>query len=141
LSTVHRADAGALAKALSPVPRAADGDASLVLRRVGADRPLVLRVVPLRRHRAEWSGRIALLGEVPAPLHGLEPLAAAFRLSPAETRLWAALAAGRRLTDFADESGISVNTARVQLRALFAKTGVHRQAELLRLALERRFIP
>lgn len=140
LGAVHRADARALAKALSPVPRAADGDAGLVLRRIGGDRPVVLRVLPLR-HRAEWSGRIALLGEVPAPLHGLGLLAVAFRLSPSETRLWAALAAGRRLTDFAGEAGISVNTARVQLRALFAKTGVHRQAELLRLALDRRVIP
>jgi DNA-binding CsgD family transcriptional regulator len=79
--------------------------------------------------------------EIPPPLHGLEALAAAFRLSPAETRLWAALTAGRRLIDVAEESGVSVNTVRVQLRALFAKTGMHRQADLLRLAPERRQNP
>jgi DNA-binding CsgD family transcriptional regulator len=137
LRAVHREDAAALASALSPVPRAADGDARLALRRIGADRPVVLRVMPLRRrNQAEWSGRIALLAEVPPPLSRLEVLAEAYRLSPAETRLWAALAAGRRMAEFAEAAGISVNTARVQLRALFAKTGVHRQADLLRLALE-----
>ncbi len=112
---------------------------ALMLRRIGANRPVVLRVVPLRRsNRAEWSGRIALLVEVPPPLHGLEAWAAAFRLSPAETRLWAALIAGRRVIDVAEESGVSVNTVRVQLRSLFAKTGMHRQADLLRLGLELR---
>ncbi len=142
LRAVHRDDAAALAGALSPVPRAVDGDASLMLRRIGANRPVVLRVVPLRRsNQAEWSGRIALLVEAPPPLHGLEALAAAFRLSPAETRLWAALTAGRRVIDVAEESGVSVNTVRVQLRSLFAKTGVHRQADLLRLGLERNSVP
>jgi DNA-binding CsgD family transcriptional regulator/PAS domain-containing protein len=139
LRPVHREDVAAFAKALSPIPRATEGNASLALRKTGAERPVVLRVMPLRhRNQAEWSGRIALLAEIPPPLHGLDALATAFRLSPAETRLWAALASGRRLIDIADKSGISVNTARVQLRALFAKTGVHRQSELLRLALEHR---
>lgn len=137
LRAVHREDAAALARALSPLPRAADGDASLALRRIGVDQRVVLRVMPLRRrNQAEWSGRIALLAEVPAPVHRLDALAAAYRLSPAEARLWKALTAGRRLIEAAEESGVSVNTARVQLRALFAKTGVHRQADLIRLALE-----
>jgi DNA-binding CsgD family transcriptional regulator len=97
----------------------------------------MIRVTPLRRrNRAEWSGRIALMVELPPAPRGLDTWAAAFRLSPAETRLWAALSAGRRLIDIAEESGVSVNTVRVQLRTLFQKTGVHRQADLLRLALE-----
>jgi DNA-binding CsgD family transcriptional regulator/PAS domain-containing protein len=137
LRAAHRGDAAALSKALRPVPQAADGDASLVLRRAGSAQPVVVRAVPLRSgNRAEWSGRIALLVEVPAPPLPLEAMAAAFRLSPAEARLWAALADGKRLADIAAEHGVSVNTARVQLRSLFQKTGVHRQADLLRLALE-----
>jgi DNA-binding CsgD family transcriptional regulator len=135
----HRDDDDLLARALRPVPRAADGDGRLTLRRAGADRPAVIQVTPLRhRNRAEWTGRIALLVEAPPPLRRFEALAAAFRLSPAEARLWAALAAGRRLAEFAAESEISVHTARVQLRALFAKTGVHRQTDLLQLAIEQR---
>jgi hypothetical protein len=41
--------------------------------------------------------------------------------------------AGRRLNEAADESGVSSNTAPAQLRALFAKTGMRRQADLVRL--------
>jgi DNA-binding CsgD family transcriptional regulator len=76
--------------------------------------------------------------ELPPSPQRLDTWAAALHLSPAETRLWVALAAGRRLIDIAEESGVSLNTVRVQLRTLFQKTGVHRQADLLRLALEAR---
>jgi len=141
LRPMHRDDAGAFAGALSPVPRG-DAAAGLALRRADGELPMTLRVMPLRHgNGAEWSGRIALLFEASPPLQGLEKLAAAFRLSPAETRLWSALVAGRRLIDIAEESGVSVNTVRVQLRTLFLKTGVHRQADLLRLALEARGSP
>jgi len=142
LGAAHRGDGAALAKALSPVPQGADGDGSLALRRAGASAPAIIRVVPLRSpNRAEFSGRIALMVELPPAPKGLDTWAAAFRLSPAETRLWTALSAGRRLIDIAEESGVSVNTVRVQLRTLFMKTGVHRQADLLRLALEARTSP
>lgn len=138
LCAVHRTDAAAFAGALSPVPRASDGNASLALRRAGDMRPVIVRIMPLRRrNRAEWSGRIAVLVEIPTAVLGLDALSEVFRLSPAETRLWAGLAAGRRLPDIADECGVTVNTLRVQLRMLFAKTGMHRQADLIRLALER----
>jgi DNA-binding CsgD family transcriptional regulator/PAS domain-containing protein len=133
----HRGDIAAFAKALNPIADGADGDGSLALRRAGERRPVMVRVTPLRRrNRAEWSGRIALMVELPPAPRGLDTWAVAFRLSPAETRLWAALSAGRRLIDIAEESGVSINTVRVQLRTLFQKTGVHRQADLLRLAIE-----
>ena len=138
LRAAHRGDASALAKALRPEPQATDGDASLTLRRSGDGPPAVLRVMPLRRqNRAEWSGRIALLVELPPLPRALDTLAAAFRLSPAEARLWAGLVAGHRLAEIAERAAISPNTARVQLRALFEKTGTHRQADLVRMALER----
>jgi DNA-binding CsgD family transcriptional regulator len=137
IRAAHRGDVGTLANALNPIADGAEGDGSLTLRRAGEKLPVMIRVTPLRRrNRAEWSGRIALMVELPPAPRGLDTWAAAFRLSPAETRLWAALSAGRRLIDIAEESGVSVNTVRVQLRTLFQKTGVHRQADLLRLALE-----
>lgn len=135
LRAAHRADVAALAAALDPAPQGAGDRGSLLLRRAGGAAPVLVRIMPLRRsNRAEWSGRIALLVEIPPAPRRLETWAAAFRLSPAETRLWAALSAGRRLADIAAESGVSVNTLRVQLRSLFQKTGIHRQADLLRLA-------
>ncbi len=66
-----------------------------------------------------------------------EPLEAvlrqAFGLTRSEARIAVGLARGLDLQDIADARGISVGTARVQLRNLFAKTGTHRQAELVAL--------
>lgn len=54
-------------------------------------------------------------------------------LTMAEARLAAALAEGSTLVEAARRLGIAHNTAKVQLRAVFAKTGVHRQAQLVAL--------
>jgi DNA-binding CsgD family transcriptional regulator len=58
-------------------------------------------------------------------------LRSAFRLSEAEARLATQLAFGESLENVADRFGIAKETARSQLRSIFAKTGVHRQAELV----------
>jgi DNA-binding CsgD family transcriptional regulator len=41
------------------------------------------------------------------------------------------LAAGRSLLEAARDQGISLNTARAHLRAIFAKTGIDRQSRLV----------
>lgn len=58
-----------------------------------------------------------------------------FGLSAAEARLTRALARGESIDYYAAEQGIKTTTARCQLRSAFAKTGVDRQAELVRLAI------
>jgi DNA-binding CsgD family transcriptional regulator len=58
-------------------------------------------------------------------------LRAAFRLTEAEARLAAQLTFGNSLESVADQFGIAKETARSQLKSIFAKTGVHRQAELV----------
>ncbi len=58
-----------------------------------------------------------------------------FKFSPAEARLAALLAAGVNLNQAAEQSHISKNTAKVQLKSIFSKTGVCRQAELVKLIL------
>jgi len=60
-------------------------------------------------------------------------LALAFGLTPAEARLGSALATGTSLSEAADELGISRETARNQLKSVFAKTDTHRQSELVAL--------
>jgi DNA-binding CsgD family transcriptional regulator len=57
----------------------------------------------------------------------------AFDFTEAEARLAAAMADGQDLATFATAKGITKETARNQLKALFAKTGVRRQAELTSL--------
>jgi len=56
-----------------------------------------------------------------------------FALTPAEAELAAAVAAGRRLDEVADERRVRMTTLRTQLRAIFSKTGTRRQAELAQL--------
>ena len=58
-------------------------------------------------------------------------------LTPAETRLAVALTNGESLRDFVRRTGVSIETARSQLKACFAKTGTHRQSELVCLLLKR----
>jgi DNA-binding CsgD family transcriptional regulator/PAS domain-containing protein len=56
-------------------------------------------------------------------------------VTPAEAALVATLAAGGTLEAHAQRRGISLGTVRIQLKQVLAKTGTHRQAELVRLAL------
>lgn len=65
----------------------------------------------------------------------LATLASLYRLTPAEGRLMQALIAGERIEDYADGSGISIATAKTQLRRLFEKTDTSRQSDLISLAL------
>ncbi|WP_028221792.1 helix-turn-helix transcriptional regulator [Paraburkholderia oxyphila] len=58
-----------------------------------------------------------------------------FDLTPAEASLALMLTNGLTLDEAAEESGISKNTARTHLRAIFSKTGVARQATLVRILL------
>lgn len=64
-----------------------------------------------------------------------EVLRKLFDLTPAEAALALALVNGSTLEEFAEELGISKNTARAHLRAIFSKTGVTRQATLVRTLL------
>lgn len=58
-----------------------------------------------------------------------------FNLSNAEAALALLLAKGLTLAEASDELHISQHTARAQLKAIFAKTQVSRQAELIRLII------
>ncbi|HLG84574.1 MAG TPA: PAS domain-containing protein [Bradyrhizobium sp.] len=103
------------------------------------DLPVFAHVLPIGRVRTES------LPEAPAVLaifiqdsdhirDAVGPLANAYRLSPAETRLLSNILGGRNLPEAATELGVSADTVKTQLRAIFRKTGVNRQSELIMLA-------
>ncbi len=110
------------------------------------DYGLVLRPVPL----AEWaegqsSPSVAVFISDPTQNdgHGFEPsevtrqlLQELFQLTPAEASLAQRLAQGFSLAEVSVQQNISQHTARAQLKSIFAKTGVARQAELVRLVLK-----
>jgi DNA-binding CsgD family transcriptional regulator len=58
-----------------------------------------------------------------------------FRLTPAEMRFCERLAAGDSVDEAGERLSITRNTARERLKAIFAKVGVNRQAELMRRIL------
>jgi DNA-binding CsgD family transcriptional regulator len=57
-------------------------------------------------------------------------VSAALRLSPAEGRLAVKIAQGESLKSIAESEQVTLETARKRLKAIFAKTGTHRQTEL-----------
>ena len=62
-------------------------------------------------------------------------IASFFRLTPAEAKLAIAVAQGTRLSDYAEEKGVSIHTVNSQVKSVLSKTGVNRQAELVKLLL------
>lgn len=62
-----------------------------------------------------------------------EVLQGLFDLTPAEARVARGIAEGQTLEALAQRLGLSVETVRVQLKSVMAKTGIHRQAELAAL--------
>lgn len=96
-----------------------------------------MHVIPLRnaaRDRFESDGLLLILADPrnrAAPHAGM--LRLLFDLTPAEAMLATELAAGYPLRDAAARRGIAYSTARVYLRQIFAKTGCHRQSELMTL--------
>jgi DNA-binding CsgD family transcriptional regulator len=62
-------------------------------------------------------------------------LARVLGLAHAEARLLAALVAGQTMQDYVDTAGITMNTAKTQLRQIFLKTGHNRQADVIRAVL------
>ncbi|MFE1602930.1 helix-turn-helix transcriptional regulator [Methylobacterium sp. ID0610] len=99
--------------------------------------PLVLHAAPLAGAAGDLFQRGKAVILVTDPQDGLRPgealLRQAYRLTSAEARLAHDLADGADLASVAAAHGITVATARTQLKAVFAKTGTHRQPELVAL--------
>jgi DNA-binding CsgD family transcriptional regulator len=73
------------------------------------------------------------IGAAPDAQDGAEALAAAFGLTPAETRVLACLFAGRTRAETAAALGVSEATAKTHIEHIFLKTGATCQVELMRL--------
>jgi DNA-binding CsgD family transcriptional regulator/PAS domain-containing protein len=115
------------------------GKTGLAIRLTEPDAPPILaHVLPLTgsdfRTRLQPAAVAAVfIGAPPDAQDGANALAAAFGLTPAETKVLASLFAGRTLAETATTLGITTRTAKTHLEHIFQKTGVTRQAELMRL--------
>jgi DNA-binding CsgD family transcriptional regulator/PAS domain-containing protein len=125
--------------ALAAGNEAGIGKAGLAIRLTEPDvPPIFAHVLPLTgsdfRTRLQPKAVAAVfIGAPPDAQDGADAVAAAFGLTPAETRLLASLFGGRTLTETAATLGITRPTAKTHLEHIFLKTGVTRQAELMRL--------
>jgi DNA-binding CsgD family transcriptional regulator/PAS domain-containing protein len=100
--------------------------------------PIFAHVLPLtgsdfRRRLQPAAVAAVFIGGPPDAQEGADAVAAAFGLTPAETKVLASLFAGRTLIETATTLGITRPTAKSHLEHIFLKTGVTRQAELMRL--------
>lgn len=109
----------------------------LPVSRPSCKRPFLVEVVPYAPQSGAEEGNVSVAVFVSDPEALVKPshLGCAFGLTPAEETLAVRLAQGETLEAAADESGVSLNTARTHLKHIFAKTGVGRQSELIRLLL------
>lgn len=135
-----------LQQALGTIIRAQQSGATSVVRALRVPRPggrsdlgLVIRPVPT----SEWSeGQSSPCAAVFISDPDLQEstsqqtLGELFELTPAEANVATLLARGLSLAQVSAAQGISQHTARAQLKSIFAKTGVSRQAELVRLVLK-----
>jgi DNA-binding CsgD family transcriptional regulator len=110
---------------------------TVTIRRPPPERPLELLVSPLRVPDSDAvpGAAAAIFLNDPDDLGPAseERLRDLYGLTPREAAVASRLSEGRTLAEVAEVLGISVNTVKVRLQAVFAKTGTHRQAELTRL--------
>ncbi len=77
-----------------------------------------------------------MCGDHPAPLDLAEVLALVFGATPAEARTAAKFAEGLTAREVAQALGVKEGTVRGQVKAVFAKTGVGKAKDLVRIAAE-----
>ena len=102
--------------------------------------PIIVRIWPFEgaEHTPAQAVRVLLtlnaLGPRPGPSAAI--IAKTFRLTPAEAKLACIIARGAPPDTAARELKITRETARNQLKSVFAKTDTHRQSELVALLLQ-----
>jgi DNA-binding CsgD family transcriptional regulator/PAS domain-containing protein len=104
-----------------------------------AGEPAIAHVLPLARGELRTRLMLQATAAVFVTQAGLQPpaaiaaLAANFKLTPAEARMFERLAAGATFAEAAETLRIAETTARTHLSRILSKTGVSRQADLVAL--------
>jgi DNA-binding NarL/FixJ family response regulator len=112
------------------------------LRHMDSPLPLLVLVTPVTDLKAAYqapleSARVAMFISDPERHQAIstEALIEAFALTKAEAEVAVALANGMAVKEIATAKGTSPETVRVQLKAIYRKTGTRSQAGLVRLVL------
>jgi DNA-binding CsgD family transcriptional regulator len=135
VTLVHPGADGLLAAALAARPGLSAR--SIPIPDDGENPALVVHILPMRGAAQDVFGGGTLLmvatPVTPRPVPGAEVLAGLFDLTAAEARIARGIADGGTIAILAAQQGVSLETIRSQLKAIFAKTGVTRQVDLARL--------
>ncbi len=101
------------------------------------ERPLTLTAVPRRPCPPAGATGIMLLVRDPAErlAASAEAVARELGLTPTEAAIALALADGETVEEIARSRHVAIDTVRTQLKAAMARTGTHRQAQLVRLVM------
>lgn len=112
----------------------------VLIRRPGGCAPLYAEVVPIRSRPDSIEvltlgagGAMLLIRSLAVEAKNIAQHLRNMGLTPAEARIAEAIGSGVTLRSAADEQGIAYETARTHMRAIFAKLGIQRQAELVGL--------
>ncbi len=129
---------GLLATALQAMGQVAGATVrSIPVARRDDQPPLILHLTPIRGAAHDVFSRAAsILVVTPVVVKGVptaDVVQGLFDLTPAEARLAALIAAGHRPREAAVALGVMEETARSTLKRVMAKTGLHRQADLIGL--------
>lgn len=128
------------------VTRAASGDAAIGQRGIGVPilesdgSAAVAHVLPLGRSelrsglRQRAKAAVFIASTANAPSMPAAALAHIYDLTPAETRVFEMIAAGRTQAEVSHQLGIAASTVKTHLLKVFDKTATSRQADLVRLA-------
>ena len=130
---------GLLAEALPRFGLQSSGGSITVTRWPSRSRQAV-HIVPVSHRQNDFGiGRVAVLVLVVEPGRrtclDAELVASALGLTATESEVAVALAAGKSVTDIANEKGQKVSTARFHVKRIHSKLGVTRQMDLIRLVL------
>lgn len=140
LRTVHHGSLGLFSSRIASTARTGAGvglDTGVVLRlRAPGGEALPVLVAPFRVPEGAWGQRrptatLVFRDAAAAAAPPATAISALYDLTAAEGRLVADLVAGRSLTEAARHAGISLNTAKSQLKSAFARTGFSRQVDLV----------
>ena len=134
-----------LAQAL-PASGGCGAGGSMLLSRTSTPVPLVLHVNPVseavsQRHGSGIGVLVLLVDAADRADIGERRVAALLGLTSAQSRVAVSLAQGKTIREIAEETGRSPTTIRWHLRQIFARLGVSRQVELVRLVTSLPDIP
>ena len=115
------------------------GVRTIAVAAIGEEPPFAMHLLPLRlgaRDVYGWDGILLMVAEVAnAAVPNADLLRLLFDLTPAEARMTRLFLEGSSIQQTAKSLRISAATARAHLKSVYGKTGVGRQAELMRLLL------